>query len=95
MERQRERIDRGRDEVGTGVDRGECGCEADARRALDVETDGKLARPPDSRDELLRGVREERAGRVVHDDPGGAEVGQLARLLDEHVGSAQRVLGCR
>ncbi len=36
-------------------------------------------------DELLRAVRDERAGRVVHEDPRRAELGQLARLLDERV----------
>ena len=86
VERQRERVDGRRDEVGARVDGRECGCEADASGPLHVEADGKPARLLDPGDELLRLVREERAGRVVHDDPRRAEVGQLARLLDERVG---------
>ena len=89
VEGQRERIDRRGDEVRTGVDGSERRCEADTRRALDVEADGKAARLLDPGDELLRLVRQECARRVVHDDPGGAELGQLARLLDEHVGLAR------
>ena len=89
MERQRERVDRRRDQVRTRVDRGQCGCETDTRRALDVEPDGQPARLPDACDELLRAMRDECAGRVVDEDPGRAEVGKLPRLLDEHVGLAR------
>ena len=89
VEGQRERVDRRGDEIRTGVDRSERRREADARRALDVEADGKPARLLDPGDELLRLVREERARRVVDDDPRGAELGKLARLLDEHVGLAR------
>ena len=85
MERQRERVDGGRDEVGPRVDGGERRREADPRRALDVEADGKAARLLDPRDELLRAVREERPGGIVHDHPRRAELRQLARLLDERV----------
>ena len=94
VERQRERIDRGGDEVGTGVDCGQCGCEADARGALDVEPDGKLARL------LIRATSSCAAcGRSA---PVGSftttlvapRSGALARLLDEHVGPPAR-LGCR
>ena len=89
MERERERIDGRRDEVRSRVDGGERRREADARRALDVEADREAARLPDPRDELLRPVRDERARRVVHEDPRRAELGQLPRLLDERVGLAR------
>ena len=66
---------------------------ADARpmsgRALDVEADGEPARLPDPRHELLRTVRDERARRVVHEDPRRAELRQLPRRLDERVGLAR------
>ena len=89
MEGQRERVDRRGDEIRTGVDRSERRRKADTRGALDVEADRKAARLLDPGDELLRLVREECARRVVHEDPGGAELGKLARLLDEHVGLAR------
>ena len=86
VERQRERVHGGRDQIRARVDRRQCGCETDTRRALDVEADGEPTRLPNARDELLRAMRDERAGRVVDEDPCRAEVGQLARLLDERVG---------
>ncbi len=86
VKRERERIDRGRDEVGSGLDGRERRCEPDAGGALDVEADGQLARLADAADQLLRAVRDEGAGRVVDDDARGAELGELARLLDERVG---------
>ncbi len=46
MERQREWVDRGRDEIGPRVDRGQGGREADARGALDVEADRAARSPP-------------------------------------------------
>ena len=85
VQRQRERVDRGRDEVRPRLDGGERRGQAHAGRALDVEADGELARLPDPRHQLGRAVRGERAGRVVDDDARRAELGQLARLLDERV----------
>ena len=85
MERERERIHGRRDQIRARVDGGERRREPDARGALDVEADGKPARLLDARDELLRPVRDERAGRIVHEDPRRAELGQLPRLLDERV----------
>ena len=85
MERERQRIHRRRDEVGPCLDCGERGREAHACRALDVEADREPARLPDAADELLRTVRDERAGRVVDDDTRRTELGQLPRLLDERV----------
>ena len=85
VQRQRERVDRGRDEVRPRFDGGERRGEPHARCTLDVEADGQLARLPDPRDQLGRAIRGERAGRVVDDDARGAELGQLARLLDQRV----------
>ena len=88
VQRERERVDGGRDEVCAGLDGRERAGETRPGGALDVEADREPARLLDPRHELMRPVREERAGRVVHDHPGGAEVGQLPRLLDERVGLA-------
>jgi hypothetical protein len=77
VQRERERVDRGRDQVGAGVDGCERGGEADSGRALDVEAHGEPARLSDARDELLRAVRDERTGRVVDEDPGRTESGSL------------------
>ena len=88
VERERERIDGGCDEVRARVDGGERRCEPDARRALDVEAHREPARLPDPRHEVLRPVRDERARRVVHEDPRRAELGQLPRPLDQRVGLA-------
>ena len=88
MERQRERVDRRRDEIRPRVHRGEGRSEPDACRSLHVEADRKPARLGEPGDERLRLVRYERAGRVVHQDAGRAEIGQLPGLLDEHVGLA-------
>ena len=79
VERERERIDGGGDEVRARVDGGERRCEPDARRALDVEADREPARLLDPRHEFLGPVRDERARRVVHEDPRRAELGQLPR----------------
>ena len=55
------------------------------RGALAVEADGQAARLLDRAEQLVHAVRLERAGRVVEQHAGGAEVGQPARLLDERV----------
>ena len=77
VQRERERVDRGRDQVGARVDGGERRCKADPGRSLHVEADGQPARLPDAPHELLGPVRDERAGRIVHEDPRRAEVGSL------------------
>ena len=85
VKRERERIDRRCDEVGARVDRRERGRESDACRPLHIEADRKPARLHDPCDELLCLVGEQRARRVVHEDPRRAEIRQLPRLLDERV----------
>jgi hypothetical protein len=66
----------------------ERGCERAAAGALGVEADGQAARLAQRADELADPVRHERAGRVVEQQPRGAEVGQPLRLLDEDRGLA-------
>ncbi len=82
---ERERVDGGRDEICARLDGGERGRERRSRRALHVEADRQLAGGLDPPDQFLRPVREERAGRVVHDHARRAELAELARLLDERV----------
>ena len=81
----RHRVDRGRDEVGADARGDDRVDETGARGALDVEADGQPGRLADACDQLLRDVRQEGVGRVVDDDPGGAELRDLLRLLDEQV----------
>ncbi len=81
---------------GDGVDRARCEVGADAHRlerrghrvaagSLAVDADRQAARLADALDELGCSVRPERTGGVVDDDPRRAELGELARLLDERV----------
>ena len=88
MERQRERVDRARDEVRPCLRRGQGSGEPGAGRALAVQPDRKAARLGDPGDQALDQVWRERARRVVDDHPRGPEVGQLPRLLDERLGLA-------
>ena len=85
VQRQRERVDRGRDNVGPDAGRHERVGERRASGRLDVEADGQAARLAEALDELLRHVREEPTGRVVQQDPRRAEGGHLSRLLDQRV----------
>ena len=85
VQRERERVDRGRDDVRADAGRDERVRERRAARRLDVEADRKPARLPEALDELLRHVRQEAARRVVQEHACGAEVAQLPRLLDERV----------
>ena len=62
--------------------------EPGSRGTLDVEPDGQPARLGQPADELLGHVRRQRARRVVDDDPRRAELGQVARLLDERLDAA-------
>ena len=86
---ERDRIDGARREIGAGPDRLERGGQRVAARALAVDADGQPARLADALDQLGCAVRAERAGRVVDDDARSAELGQLARLLDERVDLAR------
>ena len=86
MERERDRVDRGGDEVGAGAR----GLERRRERVPPAPWQYRpTGRPLASRarDELVRAVRLERAGRVVEQHARGAELGQLLRLLDERAAS--------
>ena len=88
MQREPERVERARDQVGAGAGRLERIGEPRAGRPLAVETDGQGRRLRDAADELARLVRFEPSGRVVDQRARGAEVAQLPSLLDERVGVA-------
>ena len=85
VQRERERVERARDQVGAGARGLERVGEPGAGRSLAVEADGQAGRLGDAADELARLVRLEAAGRVVDQRSRGAELAELARLLDEHV----------
>ena len=76
VQRQRERIDGGRDEIGADPRRDERVGERRARRGLDVEADGQPARLAEALDELLRDVREQRPGRIVEEHARSAELAE-------------------
>ncbi len=80
-----ERVDGGRDEVGFDPGGDQRVREAGAGGSLDVEADREPGRLLQAHDQLLGEVRQQRAGRVVDDDPRGAELGDLLRLLDERL----------
>ena len=90
MQRQRERIDRARDQLGSGVRRRERRGERAAAGALHVDPDRQTARLGERADELLRLVRLQRPGRVVQEHAHGAELGQRLRALDQRVDLAGR-----
>ena len=85
MERERERVDRARNDLRARTRSGEGGGERAAARALHVDADGQSACISEGVDEVGCLVRLERAGRVVQQDPHGAELGQRLRALDEDV----------
>ena len=90
VERERDRVDGAGDQVGAGARRLERRGERVAARALAVEAD-RAARSPRA---TRRRARARRcgcsdAGRVVDEDARGAELRQLARLLDERLGLAR------
>ena len=85
MERQRQRIDRGRDQVGADTRRDDRVQEPRPGGTLDEEADGQARLLADALDELLGEVRQERVGRIVEDDARRSERGQLLRALDERV----------
>ncbi len=95
MEGQRERVDRGGDQVGAdarGDDRVE---EPRSCRSLDEQPDGQARLLADALHELLGEVGQQRVGRVVDDHPGRAERGNLLRPLDECLDLARRGRRCR
>ena len=85
VQRERERVDRARDELRAGARGRERRGERAAAGALDVDPDGQAARLGERVDELLRRVRLEPAGRIVEQDAHRAELGQLLRALDERL----------
>src|SRR5207244_6033318 len=89
MERERDRVDGAPDLVGAGTRGLERRGEGIPGGALAEDADGQAARLGELGDELARTVRLKRAGRVVEDDARGAELGELAGLLDELVGLAR------
>ena len=90
MERQRERIDRARDQLRARSSRRERRGERAASGALHVDPDRQAARLGERADELLRLVRLQRAGRIVQQHAHGAELGQPLRALDQRVDLAGR-----
>ena len=85
VERERERVDGARDQVGPGAGGLERVRERGAAGALAVEADRQPGRLFDAPDELGSLVRLEAAARVVHERARRLDVGQLLRLLDELV----------
>ena len=83
VDRERDRVDGAGDEVGAGAHRLERGRERGPARTLAVEADRQIARLAEDADELPGAVRLQRAGRVVQQDPGRAELRQRPRLLGE------------
>ena len=92
MDRERDRIDGAGDQVGAAARGLEPGGERVPTGALAVEADRQAALLAQLLGQLARLLRLERARRVVHEHPRGAELGQLARLLDERLDLA-RVAG--
>ena len=85
VHREGDRVDRARGKVGPGAHRLERRGHRVAARSLAVDAHREPAGLADPLDELGRSVRAERPCGVVDDDPRGAELGELARLLDERV----------
>ena len=86
MEAEGERVDGGRDEVGSRLDRSQRRRDPETGRALHVEAHREPARLANPRDELLGLVGEQRARGIVDDDARRAELRELPRLVDERVG---------
>ena len=82
---QRNRVDRAGDQVCAGPNGLEPGGHGVPGGALAIEPDRKPARLGERGRELLRALRVERARRVVEQHACGAEIRQLARLLDERL----------
>ena len=89
MQRQRDRIDGARDQLGAGSCRLERRRERVAGRALAVDADREVRRLAQARHELACAMRLQRAGRVVQENARRAEVRQLARLLHQGIGLAR------
>ena len=90
VQRERDGIDGGRDQVGAGARGLERDGERVAAGALAVDADRQTARLVQPRDELVRAVRLERSRRVVEEHARDAELAQLRRLLDERLRLAGR-----
>ena len=90
VQRQRDGIDGGRDQVGARARGLERDRERVAAGALAVDADRQARRLVQLRDELVRAMRLQRSGRVVEEHARHAELGQLRRLLDERLRLAGR-----
>ena len=86
VQRQRERVEGGGDQVGPGANRLQRRGERGAPGALAVEPDREPARLAHRADHLRRKARVQRAGGVVDQDAGGAELGEQARALGDRLG---------
>ena len=85
MERERQRIDGGRDEVGADPRRDEGVGERRAACGLHEEADGQAARLAEALDEVLRDVREQCPRWIVEEHTRRAELAKPPRLLHERV----------
>ena len=90
VQRERDGIDRGRDQVRAGARRLERGGERVAARALAVDADREPRGFVQSDDELVRAVRLQRARRIVEEHPRRAELRQLLRLFHQRLVLAGR-----
>ena len=85
VERQRERVDRARDDLGARPGGGERRGERAAAGSLGIDPDWQSACVGERAHELLRGVWLQRARRVVEEDADGAELGQHPRPFDQRL----------
>src|SRR4051794_27213806 len=85
MERQRDGIGAAGDEVGSRPGGFDAGRERVAADTLEVDADGQAASLREAAHEVARTMWLERAGRVVEQDPGRAQLRQAARLLQERL----------
>jgi hypothetical protein len=90
VQRQRDGIDGGRNQIRAGARSLERDGHRIAARALAVDAHRQAARLPQPRDQLVRAMRLERSGRIVKDHARDAELGQLRRLLDQRLRLARR-----
>jgi hypothetical protein len=86
MKRQRDRVDGTRDQLGARAGRLQCRGEGVAGRALAVDADRQSGGLAQARHQLRGAVGLQRACRIVQEDPRGAQVRQLARLLHQRTG---------
>ena len=88
MQRERDRIHRAGDELGSGACRLERRGECVAGGSLAIDSDREPGRFAQARHQLACTVRLQRAGRVVQEHARRPEVRQLAGLLHQRIGLA-------